>query len=108
MNKISLACIFFVIFLVFETLLYYIYKNGNTIKESFLQQHEENKKRTKTIEPTKKSNSNYTVKEPFLEAYQGSETNYEHCKKSGYPHRWCLHIQEPYSIPNPESLTECI
>ncbi len=105
MNKISLVCIFFIIFLVFEILLYYIYKNGNIIKESFLQQHEENKKTTKT---TKKNNSNYPVKEPFLEAYQGSETNYEHCKKSGYPHRWCLHIQEPYSIPNPESLTDCI
>lgn len=108
MNKILLVCIFFIIFLVFETLLYYIYKNGNTIKESFLQQHEEGKKTTNTTNTIKKNNSNYPVKEPFLEAYQGSETNYEHCKKSGYPHRWCLHIQEPYSIPNPESLTDCI
>lgn len=47
------------------------------------------------------------TKEAFLEAYQGSDTNFENCKKSGYPHRWCLRLQEPYSIPNPESLTDC-
>lgn len=102
MNKVKLVCIFFIIFLIFETLLYYIYKNKNIMKESFLLQKNQKK------QITKKNNSNSPVKEPFLETYQGSETNYEHCKKSGYPHRWCLHIQEPYSIPNPESLTECI
>lgn len=88
MNKIILVSIFFITFFIFEALLYYIYKNKNVIKESFLLQ------KNKT-------------KEPFLETYQGSDTNFENCKKSGYPHRWCLRLQEPYSIPNPESLTEC-
>ena len=36
MNKIALVGIFFIIFIVFEILLYYIYKNKNTMKESFL------------------------------------------------------------------------
>lgn len=92
MNKITLVCIFFITFLIFETLLYYIYKNKNVMKESFLLQKNYNKK----------------IVEPFLETYQGSETNYESCKKNGYPHHWCLHIQEPYSIPNPESLNNCL
>jgi hypothetical protein len=92
MNKTILVGIFFITFLLFETLLYYIFKNKTTMKESFLLQ---------------KNKTNKT-KEPFLETYQGSETNYESCKKSGYPNKWCLHLQEPYSIPNPESLTECI
>lgn len=92
MNKIFLVSIFFITFLVFETLLYYIYKNKNTMKESFLLQ----------------KNKTNTIKEPFLETYQGSDTNFESCKKNGYPHQWCLHLQEPYSIPNPESLTTCI
>lgn len=100
MNKILLIGIFFIVFLVFETLLYYIYKNKNTMKESFLLQKSQKIKINET--------SNTSIKEPFLEAYQGSDTNYEHCKKSGYPHRWCLHIQEPYSIPNPDSLKECL
>lgn len=92
MNKIFLVGIFFITFLLFETLLYYIYKNKNTIKESFLLQ----------------KNKTNKIKEPFLETYQGSDTNFESCKKSGYPHQWCLHLQEPYSIPNPESLTTCV
>lgn len=99
MNKVTLVCIFFITFLIFETLLYYIFKNKNTMKESFLLQ--KNKRKT-----TPKSFIS-SVKEPFLETYQGSETNYESCKKGGYPHQWCLHIQEPYSIPNPDSLTQC-
>lgn len=98
MNKMTIVSIFFIIFILFETLFYYIYKNKNTIKESFLLQQEKQSPRP----PPKKS-----IKEPFLEAYQGSDTNYEGCKKSGYPHQWCLHIQEPYSIANPDSLTEC-
>lgn len=77
MNKIILVGAFFIIFVIFEILLYYIYKNKTNIKES------------------------------FLEAYQGSETNYESCIKSGYPQKWCLRIPEPYSIPNPDSLLEC-
>ena len=99
MNKMTIVSIFFIIFILFETLFYYIYKNKNTIKESFLLQQE---KQSPHPPPKKKS-----IKEPFLEAYQGSDTNYEGCKKSGYPHQWCLHIQEPYSIANPDSLTEC-
>lgn len=100
MNKIIVVGIFFIVFVIFEILLYYIYKNKNRMKESFLLQKPQSK------QLTKKNNS--PVKEPFLEAYQGSETNYENCKKSGYPHNWCLHLQEPYSIPDPDSLTECM
>jgi hypothetical protein len=77
MNKIILVGAFFIIFVIFEILLYYIYKNKTNIKES------------------------------FLEAYQGSDTNYESCIKSGYPQKWCLRIPEPYGIPNPDSLLEC-
>jgi hypothetical protein len=99
MNKITLVGIFFIIFIIFEILLYYIYKNKNTMKESFLLQ----KKQT-PLAPLPKNKS---VKEPFLEAYQGSDTNFESCKKNGYPHKWCLHIPEPYGIPNPESLIDC-
>ena len=99
MNKVTLVCIFFITFLIFETLLYYIFKNKNTMKESFLLQKSQHKTTPKA--------SISSVKEPFLETYQGSETNYESCKKNGYPHQWCLHIQEPYSIPNPDSLTQC-
>ena len=77
MNKIILVGAFFIIFVVFEILLYYIYKNKKNIKES------------------------------FLESYQGSETNYESCIKSGYPQKWCLKTPEPYGIPNPDSLLEC-
>jgi hypothetical protein len=77
MNKIILVGAFFIIFVVFEILLYYIYKNKKNIKES------------------------------FLESYQGSETNYESCIKSGYPQKWCLRTPEPYGIPNPDSLLEC-
>jgi hypothetical protein len=99
MNKMTIIGIFFIIFILFETLLYYIYKNKNTIKESFLLQQ----KKQSLPSLSKKT----SIKEPFLEAYQGSETNYESCKKGGYPHQWCLRIQEPYSIANPESLTEC-
>jgi hypothetical protein len=73
------------------------------MKESFLLQKNQNKNKT----TTKTSAVVASVKEPFLEAYQGSETNYESCKKNGYPHQWCLHIQEPYSIPNPDSLIGC-
>jgi len=103
MNKLTLVLIFFITFLFFETLLYYIYRNKNTIKESFLLQKNQNQNKT----TTKTSVVVASVKEPFLEAYQGSETNYESCKKNGYPHQWCLRIQEPYSIPNPDSLIEC-
>jgi len=77
MNKIILVGAFFIIFVIFEILLYYIYKNKKNIKES------------------------------FLESYQGSETNYESCIKSGYPQKWCLKTPEPYGIPNPDSLLEC-
>lgn len=101
MNKMTIVGIFFIIFILFETLLYYIYKNKNTIKESFLLQKQQ------TSPSPSKTHKNNSIKEPFLEAYQGSETNYESCKKSGYPHQWCLHIQEPYSITDPDSLTEC-
>jgi hypothetical protein len=100
MNKMTIVSVFFIIFILFETLFYYLYKNKNAIKESFLIQQP-----TQPTQPTQpKKNS---IKEPFLEGYQGSETNYESCKKSGYPHQWCLHIQEPYGIPNPDSLIEC-
>jgi hypothetical protein len=102
MNKMTIVSVFFIIFILFETLFYYLYKNKNAIKESFLIQ--KNQTSTPSLPlPKKKS-----IKEPFLEGYQGSETNYESCKKSGYPHQWCLHIQEPYSIANPDSLTECM
>jgi len=94
MNKIALVGIFFITFIIFEILLYYIYKNKNTMKESFLLKNT----------PLSKTKS---IKEPFLEAYQGSDTNYESCKKGGYPNKWCLHIPEPYGIPNPDSLTKC-
>jgi hypothetical protein len=92
MNKMALVCTFFITFIIFETLLFYIYKNKNTMKESFL---------LKNTPLSKKK----PVKEPFLEAYQGSDTNYESCKKGGYPNQWCLHIPEPYGIPNPDSTT---
>jgi hypothetical protein len=98
MNKIALVGIFFITFIIFEILLYYIYKNKNIMKESFLL------KNTKLPPPLSKKTS---IKEPFLEAYQGSDTNYESCKKGGYPNQWCLHIPEPYGIPNPDSLTQC-
>ena len=103
MNKMTIISIFFIIFILFETLFYYIYKNKNTIKESFLLQQ----KKQSSSQPSQPSPKNNSIKEPFLEAYQGSETNYESCKKNGYPHQWCLHIQEPYSIADPNSLTEC-
>ena len=102
MNKMTIVSVFFIIFILFETLFYYLYKNKNAIKESFLIQ--KNQTSTPTL-PLPKKNS---IKEPFLEAYQGSETNYESCKKSGYPHQWCLHIQEPYSIADPDSITGCM
>jgi hypothetical protein len=102
MNKIKIVTAFFITFIIFETLFYYLYKNRNTIKESFLLQQQQEKQSPNPPPPNKKS-----IKESFLEAYQGSETNYESCKKGGYPHQWCLHIQEPYSITNPDSLTEC-
>jgi len=102
MNKMTIVSIFFIIFIIFETLFYYIYKNKNTIKESFLLQQKQIS--TPSSQQTPKIKS---IKESFLEAYQGSETNYESCKKSGYPHQWCLRIQEPYSIADPDSLTEC-
>jgi hypothetical protein len=103
MNKITIVTAFFITFIIFETLFYYLYKNRNTIKESFLlQQQQEKQSPNPPIQSNKKS-----IKESFLEAYQGSETNYESCKKGGYPHQWCLRIQEPYSIANPDSLTEC-
>ena len=105
MNKMTIVTAFFIIFILFETLFYYIYKNKNTIKESFLlQQKKQSPQSSKSSQSSPKKKS---IKEPFLEAYQGSETNYESCKKGGYPHQWCLRIQEPYSIANPESLTEC-
>ena len=97
MNKIALVFTFFIVFVIFEILLFYIYKNKNIMKESFL---------LRNMQIPTRSNS-VKVKEPFLEAYQGSDTNYESCKKSGYPQQWCLHIPEPYSIPNPDSLIEC-
>lgn len=100
MNKMTIVTAFFIIFILFETLFYYLYKNKNAIKESFLLQ----KQKSTPPPPSKKK----SIKEPFLEAYQGSETNYESCKKSGYPHQWCLRIQEPYSIADPDSLTECV
>lgn len=97
MNKMALVCIFFITFIIFETLLFYIYKNKNTMKESFLLRNMQTPKRSDSI----------SVKEPFLETFQSPDTNYESCKKSGYPQQWCLHIPEPYSIPNPDSLIEC-
>jgi cytoskeletal protein RodZ len=105
MNKTTIVSIFFIIFILFEILVYYIYKNKNSIKESFLLQKKQTSPSSQSSQSSPKKNS---IKEPFLEAYQGSETNYESCKKSGYPHQWCLHIQEPYSIANPNSLTECM
>ena len=107
MNKIFIVSIFFITFLLFETLLYYIYKNKNTMKESFLLQKNKtnNTNNTNKINNTSKTSK---IKEPFLETYQGSDTNFESCKKSGYPHQWCLHLQEPYSIPNPDSLKKCV
>lgn len=102
MNKMTIVTAFFIIFILFEILFYYLYKNKNAIKESFLLQKQ--KLTPPPLLPPKKK----SIKEPFLEAYQGSETNYENCKKSGYPHQWCLHIQEPYSIADPDSLTECV
>jgi hypothetical protein len=106
MNKMTIVSIFFIIFIIFEILLYYIYKNKNTIKESFLL---EQKKQTSTplLPPPPKKRP---VKEPLLEGYQNKspDTNYESCKKGGYPRQWCLHIPEPYSIPNPDSLTQCV
>ena len=91
-----MVSIFFIVFIIFEILFYYIYKNKNTIKESFLLQQ---KKQTSTA-----------LKEPLVEAYQSEspDTNYESCKKGGYPRQWCLHIPEPYGIPNPDSLTQCV
>jgi hypothetical protein len=106
----TVVSVFFIIFILFETLFYYLYKNKNAIKESFLlQQKKQPMQPIQPMQPTpppppkKKS-----IKEPFLEAYQGSETNYENCKKNGYPHQWCLHIQEPYSIADPDSITGCM
>lgn len=61
-----LIAIFFVLFIIFEACVYYIYKNKHIITE----------------------------------AYQGSDVNYERCVKGGYPQKWCLQMQEPYSIPN--------
>ena len=105
MNKMTIVTIFFIIFILFETLSYYLYKNKNAIKESFLlQKNQTSAPSSSSSTPPKKK----SIKEPFIEAYQGSETNYENCKKSGYPHQWCLRIQEPYSITNPDSLTECV
>jgi len=101
----AIVTVFFIIFILFEILFYYLYKNKNAIKESFLLQKNQTSQSTKPPPPPPKKIS---IKEPFLEAYQGSETNYESCKKSGYPHQWCLRIQEPYSIANPDSLTECM
>ena len=77
MNK--LVIIFFIVFVILEALVYYIYKNKQLIKES------------------------------FVESYQGSDVNYESCIKSGYPQTWCLSIQDPYSIVNPDStLDKCV
>jgi hypothetical protein len=101
----TIVTVFFIVFILFETLFYYLYKNKNAIKESFLlQQKKQPIQPTQPITPPKKK----SIKEPFLEAYQGSETNYESCKKSGYPHQWCLRIQEPYSIADPDSITGCM
>jgi hypothetical protein len=105
MNKITIVTVFFIVFILFETLFYYLYKNKNAIKESFLLQKKQLIQPTQSIQPTPKKKP---IKEPFLETYQGSETNYESCKKSGYPHQWCLRIQEPYSIADPDSLTVCV
>ena len=60
-------------FVILEALIYYIYKNKQIIKES------------------------------FVESYQGSDVNYESCIKNGYPQTWCLSIQDPYGIANPDS-----
>jgi len=79
MNKIALVIIFFIVFVILEALVYYIYKNKQIITES------------------------------FVESYQGSDVNYESCIKDGYPQTWCLSIQDPYSIANPDStLDECV
>jgi len=75
MNK--LVIIFFILFVILEALMYYIYKNKQILTET------------------------------FLESYQGSDVNYESCVKNGYPQTWCLSIQEPYSIPNPDSTLNC-
>ena len=106
MNKMTIVTAFFIIFILFETLFYYIYKNKNTIKESFLLQQK--KQSSQSLKSSQSSPKKKSIKEPFLEAYQGSETNYESCKKNGYPHQWCLHIQEPYSIADPDSITGCM
>uniref|UniRef100_A0A6C0I2L3 Transmembrane protein n=1 Tax=viral metagenome TaxID=1070528 RepID=A0A6C0I2L3_9ZZZZ len=72
MNK--LVIVFFIMFVILEALIYYIYKNKQIIKES------------------------------FVESYQGSsDVNYESCIKNGYPQTWCLSIQDPYGIVNPDS-----
>ena len=77
MNK--LVIVFFIVFVILEALVYYIYKNKHIIKES------------------------------FIESYQGSDVNYENCIKRGYPQTWCLSIQDPYSIVNPDStLDKCL
>ena len=79
MNKLVLVTIFFIVFVILEVLVYYIYKNKQIIKES------------------------------FVESYQGSDVNYESCIKSGYPQTWCLSIQDPYSIVDPDStLEKCV
>ncbi len=115
MNKITIVIIFFITFIIFEILLYYLYKNKNAIKESFLLQKKQTSPESSSSSPPSQSQSQPQpqphkkkyIKKPFIEAYQGSETNYESCKKNGYPHQWCLHIQEPYSIADPDSLIEC-
>ena len=38
-----------------------------------------------------------------MESYQGTDVNYESCIKNGYPQTWCLSIQDPYGIANPDS-----
>ncbi len=73
MNKYKLVIVFFILFVILEALVYYIYKNKQIIKES------------------------------FVESYQGSDVNYESCIKNGYPQTWCLRIQDPYSIVNVDS-----
>lgn len=76
MNKIILLTIFFIMFVILEALVYYIYKNKHLISKS------------------------------LIESYQGSDVNYESCVKSGYPQKWCLNIQDPYSIQDPDSTLE--
>jgi hypothetical protein len=78
MNKIILLTIFFIMFVILEALVYYIYKNKQIISKS------------------------------LIESYQGSDVNYESCIKGGYPQKWCLNIQDPYSIQEPDStLDKC-